>query len=169
MAAQGLHGARGAHTPADTAREEDLERQWGILEEREAELVAKHPDKSIAVCGGEVFVGDTAGEAVSMARAAHPGRPFFLRPCRQASAQLGDPGGAGDAPSADFEEDLARQERIFMDRADELLARHPDKFIAVCGGEVFVGDTDGEAVSMARAAHPGRPFFLRIHDPCFWR
>jgi len=66
-----------------------------------------------------------------------------------------------------FEADLARQEAIFEERAGELLAEHPDKFIAVCGGEVFVGDTDAEAVSRARAAHPGRPFFLRLYDPCF--
>jgi len=74
---------------------------------------------------------------------------------------------AGAAPAAAFEEDLARQEAIFEERAGELLARHPDKFIAVCGGDVFVGEDDGDAISKAQAAHPGRPFFLRRHDPCF--
>lgn len=68
---------------------------------------------------------------------------------------------------AAFEEDLARQEEIFEERAAELLAEHPDRFIAVCAGEVFVGDSDAEAASRARAAHPGRPFFLRLHDPLF--
>jgi len=37
----------------------------------------------------------------------------------------------------------------------------------VCGGDVFVGEDDGDAISRAQAAHPGRPFFLRRHDPCF--
>lgn len=54
-----------------------------------------------------------------------------------------------------------------MDRADELLARYPEMFIAVCGGDVFVGRDDGEAIAKARAAHPGRPFFLRTYDPFF--
>ena len=84
-----------------------------------------------------------------------------------AAQELQDRHGAGTAPAGTFEEDLARQEAIFGERAGELLARHPDKFMAVCGGDVFVGEDDGDAISRAQAAHPGRPFFLRRHDPLF--
>lgn len=64
-----------------------------------------------------------------------------------------------------LEEDRDRQEEIFREREAELLARHPGKFIAVCGGDVFVGKEASEAISGARAAHPGRLHFMRMHDP----
>ena len=166
MAAQELQDARDTGATADATREADLDRQGEILMERKVEIDARHPNKAIAVCGEEVFVGDSDDEVVSRARAAHPGRPYFLRQCPQESGRPEDAGAAEDEVDAAFEEDLARQERIFMDRIDELLARYPDKFIAVCGGEVFVGKDDGEAASKARAAHPGRPFFMRLYDPC---
>lgn len=73
--------------------------------------------------------------------------------------------GRGAGASAALEDDRDRQEVIFREREDELVARYPDKFILVCGGEVFVGDTDREVVSRAEAAYPGRPFFLRMHYP----
>ena len=62
--------------------------------------------------------------------------------------------GAGTAPAGTFEEDLARQEAIFGELAGGLLARHPDRFMAVCGGDAFVGGDDGDAISGAQAAHP---------------
>jgi len=165
MAAQELQDAHGARAAADAARGEDLDRQGAILMERKAAIDAKRPNKAIAVCGEEVFVGDTDDEVVSRARAAHPGRPYFLRPCPLGSGPPEGAGGAEDEVDAAFEEDLARQEGIFMGRIDELLARYPDKFITVCGGDVFVGNDANEAVSKAMAAHPGRPYFMRMYDP----
>ena len=168
MTSQEQHGTGGA----DAAHAEYLDRQWRIFKEREGELLARHPDKSIAVCEEEVFVGDDDDEAVSMVEAAHPGMPFFLRASRAIRDAPGNHGGTGDSVlrgDAAFEEDLARQKKIFMDSADELLARHPHEFIAVCGGYVFVGKDDESAISKAQAAHPGRPFFLRMYDPCGWR
>jgi len=165
MAAQGLRGVPRGGEPDPGY----LDRQEAIYRGREAELLAAHPDESIVVCGEEVFVGGSDGEAVSRAQAAHPGRPFFLRACRRVPDMSDAPdtpdraAGAGDDA---FEEDLARQKSIFLDRADELLARHPDMFIAVCGGDVFVGKDDDEAIAKAHASHPGRPFFLRMYDPC---
>ena len=53
--------------------------------------------------------------------------------------------GAGAEAMAAPGEDLARQENIFENRKDELLARHPGKFIAVCGDEVFVGAQETSA------------------------
>jgi len=165
VTAQELQGAK----DADAGHAEYLDKQWRVFKEREGELLARHPDKSIAVCEEEVFVGDDDDDAVSKVEAAHPGMPFFLRASRVIRDVPGNHGGAGDnvlRGDAAFEEDLSRQKRIFMDRADELLARHPYEFIAVCGGDVFVGKDDDEAISKAQAAHPGRPFFLRIYDPC---
>jgi len=81
MAAQEPQGAHGARAAAGAARGEDLDRQGAILMERKAAIDAKRPNKAIAVCGEGVFVGDTDDEVVSRARAAHPGRPYFMRMC----------------------------------------------------------------------------------------
>jgi len=159
MAAQGPQAGRGA----GAAFGEDRDGQEAIFREREAELLARHPGKFIAVCGGEVFVGETGEEAVSRAETAHPGRPFFLRmhhpppgggdgPC--------DGGGAATRIGADVEADLLRQEKTYDEREAELLARHPGKAIGVCAGEVFVGDNGNEVLSRADAAHPDRPVFV---------
>jgi len=73
---------------ADPAFEADLARQTEIFEEREGELLAKNPCKSIAVCAGEVFVAGCDDDAISMAEAAHPDRAIHLcsydplYPCR---------------------------------------------------------------------------------------
>lgn len=165
MAAQELRGRPGGGEPDRRY----MDRQAALYREREAELTARHPDEHIVVCGDEVFVGRTFGEAESRAHAAHPGMPLFSSMLHPPAGRGEDPAGSAggqDTADAAFEEDAARQKRIFMDRADELLARYPEMFIAVCGGDVFVGRDDGEAISRAHAAHPGRPFFLRIHDPC---
>ncbi len=165
MAAQELQGM-----PAgETLDPGYMDRQEEIYRNRRDELTTRHPDEFIVVCGDGVFVGRSFDEAASRAHAAHPGKPLF-------SSMLHPPAGRGEDPvddgndhngaDASFEEDLAQQKAIFMDRIDELLSRYPDRFIAVCGGDVFVGRDDGEAISKAQAAHPGRPFFLRIYDPC---
>jgi len=81
-----------------------------------------------------------------------------------AAQELQEEGGSAAATRAALEEDLARQEEIFEGREAELLARHPGKFIAVCAGEVFVGDDDAEAISKAEAAHPDRPILLNANE-----
>jgi len=177
MAAQELREEGGSAAATRAALEEDLARQEKIFEEREAELTARHPDQFIAVCAGEVFVGDDDAEAISRAEAAHPDRPILLNAPDAAFEGLGghsddpadscSPGGAHAARhGADvaIEEDLARQEDIFEEREAELTARHPGKFIAVCAGEVFVGDDDAEAISKAEAAHPDRPILLNANE-----
>lgn len=68
------------------------------------------------------------------------------------------------ATRAELEEDLARQREFFKEREADLLTRHPGKFIAVCAGEVFVGDGATEAISKAEAAHPDRPILLDGND-----
>lgn len=69
--------------------------------------------------------------------------------------------GAGAAP----EEDRDRQGATFGEGEAGPPARHPGRFIVACGGEAFVGDADGEALSRADAARPGRPLFLRMRYP----
>jgi len=173
MAAQELREEGGSAAATRAALEADLARQEEIFEGREAELIARHPDQFIAVCAGEVFVGDNDTEAISKAEAAHPDRPILLN---APDAAFDDIGGSSDDPAdscspgglhaprhgadAAFEKDLARQRELFEGREAELLARHPGKFIAVCAGEVFVGDDDAEAISRAEAAHPDRPIAL---------
>jgi len=159
MAAQGPQGRQG-----------DIDRQEAIYREREAELVARHPDEFIVVCGDEVFVGRTFGEAESRAREAHPGRPLFSSMLHPPAAQGEDPGSGGDGHRVvdqAFEEDLARQREAFAAREDELLAENPGRSIAVCAGDVFVAGDDEGAISMAEAAHPGRAIYLCSYDPFF--
>jgi len=159
MAAQELQAGRGA----GATLEEDRDRQEATFREREAELLARHPGKSIVVCGGEVFVGDAGEEAVSRAETAHPGRPFFLHMRDPPAGGDDDPRDGGDAVArigADVEADLLRQEKTYDEREAELLARHPGKAIGVCAGEVFVGDDGNEVLSKADAAHPDRPVFI---------
>ncbi|MDD9825223.1 MAG: hypothetical protein OXU86_00345 [Thaumarchaeota archaeon] len=163
MAAQELQGRDGAGAEAMAAPGEDLARQENIFESRKDELLARHPGKFIAVCGDEVFVGDTDDEAVSRAEAAHPGRPFFLR------MHYPEPGEGQDAGEEDsyvaavdeaFEADIARQREFYEAHEDELLARHPGKSIGICAGEVFVGDDGAEVVNKADAAYPDRAVFI---------
>ena len=163
MAAQELQGRHGAGAEAMAAPGEDLARQENIFENRKDELLARHPGKFIAVCGDEVFVGDTDDEAVSRAEAAHPGRPFFLR------MHYPEPGEGQDAGEDEryvaavdeaFEADIARQREFYEAHEDELLARHPGKSIGICAGEVFVGDDGAEVVNKADAAYPDRAVFI---------
>jgi len=155
------------------APEANLALQRKFFEGREAELIARHPGKFIAVCAGEVFVGDNDTKDISKAEAAHPDRPILLNAPDTAFEDLGgtsdDPAGSCSpggthAPrhgaDAAPEADLARQRELLEGREAELIARHPGKFIAVCAGEVFVGDGPGEATSKAEAAHPDRPITL---------
>lgn len=170
MAAQELQGGREAMAGVRAALGEDLARQMETLEEREGELVARHPGKFIAVCGGDVFVGDTDGEAVSRARAAHPGRPFFLRmhypEPGEGQGPDGPEDGAGAAVDEAFEADIARQRDFFEAHEGELLARHPRMSIAVCADEAFAG-SDDDALSKAEAAHPDRAVYLCSYDPLY--
>lgn len=147
---------------AGAALEEDRDMQEAIFRKGEAGLLARHPDKFIVVCGGEVFVGETGEEAVSRAEAAHPGRPFFLHMHYPpiAGGDSHDDGGAVAGINPDVEADLVRQESIYDEREAELLARHPGKAIGMCAGEVFVGDDGNEVLSRADAAHPDRPVFI---------
>ncbi|MDD9813739.1 MAG: hypothetical protein OXU37_05685 [Thaumarchaeota archaeon] len=178
MTAQELQ-EKDAAPAMDSGFEADLARQREIYDEREAELLARHPGKFIAVCAGEVFVADGDTEVVSRAEAAHPDRAILLHvydpnfddrdplpdpvdSCRPRKARAPEPG-----LDAGFEADLARQREIYDEREAELLARHPGKFIAVCAGEVFVADGDTEVVSRAEAAHPDRAILLHVYDPNF--
>jgi len=77
-------------------------------------------------------------------------RPMALQEVR--------PEGAAGRHGGDAE--AARQRGIFEARREELLAAHPDMYIAVCAGEVFAGPSVMWAVHMATRAHPGRPMFL---------
>lgn len=162
MGAQGPQGGRMA-SPG-VACKEDLARQEEIFESRKGELLSRYPDKFILVCGDEVFAGDSDGEVVSRAQAAHPGRPFFLRMHYPEPGDGHDPGDEADdarvAVSPAFEEDISRQREIYEGREDELLARHPGKVIGVCAGDVFAGDDDAEVVSRAEAVHPDRAIFI---------
>jgi len=163
MAAQELQGGRRVVAGEATAQEEDRDRQAAIFREREDELLARHPDKFIVVCGGEVFVGDTEDGVVSRAEAAHPGRPFFLRMHYPPVAEGEDPyadGGTAAKIDPGVEADLLRQEKAYNEQEDELLARHPGKVIGVCAGEVFVGDDGNEVLSKAEAVYPDRPVFM---------
>jgi len=58
------------------------------------------------------------------------------------------------------EREAARQQEIFESRRAELLAAHPGRHIAVCSGEVFVGDSTREVMRMATRAHPGGTSFF---------
>ncbi|RNJ74161.1 MAG: hypothetical protein EB833_01280, partial [Thaumarchaeota archaeon S13] len=64
MTAQELQ-EKDAAPAMDSGFEADLARQREVFEEREAELLARHPGKFIAVCAGEVFVADGDTEVVS--------------------------------------------------------------------------------------------------------
>jgi len=62
----------------DAAAEEDLRRQRAIFEEREGELLQKYPGKSIGICGGEVFVGDSMDEVTDRAEEVYPDRLIYF-------------------------------------------------------------------------------------------
>ena len=166
MVAQELHGEPAGGTLASGY----MERQEAIYREREGELRARHPDEFIVVCGDEIFVGRSIGEAVSRAHASHPGKAYFSSMLYPPVGRGKGPDGTGEAqsvPSAAFEADLALQREAFMEREDELLAKNPGKSIAVCAGEAFVAGSDEDAISRAEAAHPDRAIYLCSYDPLF--
>ena len=56
----------------------DRNRKW--LQEHILEIGKMHRGKTICVAGEELFVGDTAGEAITQAKNAHPeDRGYFTR------------------------------------------------------------------------------------------
>jgi hypothetical protein len=54
------------------SRQERLERNWAWFEKHASEIYRQHRGKCVCVAGGELFVADTAAEALALARAAHP-------------------------------------------------------------------------------------------------
>jgi hypothetical protein len=59
---------------------EQFDRNTAWLEAHASEVYARHRGKCICVAGQELFVADTATEAVAQARAAHPeDRGWFTR------------------------------------------------------------------------------------------
>lgn len=54
------------------ARRRRLERNWAWFEAHAAEIYTQHRGKCICISGGELFVADTAEEALALARAAYP-------------------------------------------------------------------------------------------------
>jgi hypothetical protein len=54
------------------ARREQFDRNSAWLETHASEVYSKHRGKCICIAGGELFVADTAREALAKATAAHP-------------------------------------------------------------------------------------------------
>lgn len=75
---------------------------------------------------------------------------------RQESPQRHTPRGVDAAA----EEDLARQEAIFEERREELLARYPGKNIGICGGEVFVGNSIDEVTDKVEEVYSDRLIYF---------
>src|SRR5262245_24035786 len=53
-------------------RRERFDRNWGWFEAHAQEIYRAHRGKIVCIAGQELFVGDTAREAVARAKAAHP-------------------------------------------------------------------------------------------------
>jgi len=58
------------------------------------------------------------------------------------------------------EADLARQEAIFEERREELLAKYPGKNIGICGGDVFVGNSIDEVTDKVEEVYPDRLIYF---------
>jgi len=55
------------------ARQERLERNWAWFEKRAADIYRRNRGQCISVAAEQLFVADTAEEALALAKAAHPG------------------------------------------------------------------------------------------------
>jgi hypothetical protein len=53
-------------------RQERFDRNWAWFEAHAAEIYSQHRGKCLCIAGEELFVADTAEEALALARAAHP-------------------------------------------------------------------------------------------------
>lgn len=54
------------------SRQERSDRNWAWFEAHAAEIYSQHRGKCLCIAGEELFVADTAEEALALARAAHP-------------------------------------------------------------------------------------------------
>ncbi len=54
------------------AQQEQFDRNSGWLQAHASEVYSKHRGKCICIAGEELFVAETASEAVALATAAHP-------------------------------------------------------------------------------------------------
>jgi hypothetical protein len=54
------------------ARRARFDRNWAWFEAHAAEIYTQHRGKCVCIAGEELFVADTADEALAQARAAHP-------------------------------------------------------------------------------------------------
>jgi hypothetical protein len=53
-------------------QDERFERNWAWFEAHNAEIYSLHRGKCLCIAGQELFVGDTPGEVIARAKAAHP-------------------------------------------------------------------------------------------------
>jgi len=77
-----------------------------------------------------------------------------------------------EAEEAKLQEDAREQRRLFEARKEELVSKYPRQTIAMCAGEVFVGNTLHEAAVKAREAHPDRASFFHTYGvgcPAIWK
>lgn len=82
------------------------------------------------------------------------------RPEGAAAGHGGENAAAQWPARAKWRVEAGRQREIFVSRREELLAAHPDKYIAVCAGEVFANHSVMGVAHMVTRAHPGRAAFL---------
>jgi hypothetical protein len=59
----------------------------------------------------------------------------------------------------DYIQDLFEQEQVFKDNLERIQRDLADKYIVVCGGEIFDGDTLKEAETKAREKYKNRPTY----------
>ncbi len=61
--------------------------------------------------------------------------------------------------TSDYVQDVFQQEQLFKDNFERVKKEFPNKDIAVCGGEIFVGDTLKDAEKKAHDKYKNRPTY----------
>ncbi len=59
----------------------------------------------------------------------------------------------------DYIQDVFEQEQIFKNNFERIQKDFPDKYIVVCGGEIFDGETLKDAETKARERYKNRPTY----------
>jgi hypothetical protein len=155
------------------ARRERFDRNAAWFNEHAVETYKHHAGKFVCVAGEEIFVGDTAAEAIARARASHPeddGPVTVLVPRekrdvtpRQAASMLDSKnplvmefvtGSEELALSRARRERFDRNTAWFDQRSVEAYEQYRGKFICVSQEQIFAADTAAEAGALARAQHP---------------
>jgi hypothetical protein len=135
---------------------------WFREHATELDIFNRYPGRHIAVAADELFVGDSPEEAVRLALEKHPGNHPFIqhiqkqKPFPQANGPLTFIERPMPPELGRMFEQSKRNADWFDEHAMELdvFNRYRGKYIAVAGGELFVGDSASEAFRLAKEKYP---------------